>query len=257
MFFKIKFLYLNKIKKMSWDLYECKEGEILIFTDKIINQIRNLKSSISNDSGYTPDGRMLQWNQADNSDIRESEFKQLVKYMQFICMIGIMSDEFKKKHNVEYHHEALLRRLYLDNDEDGYGNFVITTAFKRPFGNSYVERDIADEMEATYKIYGKKEYFPYLDDSKNELNYELVSSEYFKFLDILDAFIKDFQMDYFSFKKVARNLFSSVKINSFEWSKYLQPKFGQHRGHSYLGEWRITESELRDNKISKILDKIF
>ncbi len=233
-------------------LYDCKDGEILTFTDKIINQIRNLKSSISNDSGYTPDGRMLQWSQADNSEIDESEFEQLVKYIQFICMIGIMSDEFKKKHNVEYHHEALLRQLYLDNDEDGNGGFVITTAFKRPFGNSYVEGDIADEMEATHKIYDKKEYYPYLDDSKSELNYDLVSAEYFKFLDILDTFIKDFQMDYLSFKKV-----SSVKINSFEWSKYLQPKFGQHRGHSYLGEWRITESELRDNKISKILDKIF
>lgn len=63
-------------------------------------------------------------------------------------------------------------------------------------------------------------------------------------------------MDYFSFKKVARNIFSSAKINPFDWGKYLQPKFGNHRVHSYLGEWRITKAELRDNKISKILDKV-
>lgn len=122
---------------MSYDLYECKDGEIITFTDKIINQIRNLKSSISNNSGYTPDGRMLQWRHSDNNDISESEFDQLVKYI-----------------HVEYHHEALLRKLYINNEESSDGSAVITTGFKRPFGNSYVEGDIAEEMEATFKIYG-------------------------------------------------------------------------------------------------------
>lgn len=233
------------------DLYECKVGQTVIFTDKIIENIRKLVSSRSDESGYTPSGIMLQWRYVDNKHLfLKKEFHELIMYLQFICMIGTMTDEFKKKHNVEYHHEALLRRLYLSNDEDK-GDFVVTTAFKRPFGNSSVSWDVAEEMESTVKITGKQEYDPFTDKSREEINESFVSEEYFKFLDILDNFIKEFEIDFLHFRKY-QNSFGLTK--KFDWKKYLQPKFGNHRGHSYLSDWEIDIAGLRNFKLSKLLE---
>lgn len=235
----------------SMDFHNPPKGMVVSISQETIGKIKKLKSHISKESGYTPDGIMLQWRYSDNEDIiKESDIDDIQTAMQFISMTAIMSDEFKQKHNVEPHHESLLRRLYLDVDGDDSGE-LITTAFKRPFGNSHVSGDVAEEMAAA----GLE---PYIDEDEGELDEPLVTSEYIKFIGILDAFMKDFELPYHHFESATNttfgvtNRYSDENLN--EWIKRL-PHLNDRRLHSYLWGWKLCKSELRDKAISQILNE--
>jgi hypothetical protein len=233
---------------------------VVIITPRIIEQIKRLKSFRSNESEYCPGGLMIQWRYEDNSEfLSESDFDSLFMPMQFICMIGNMSNEFKNIHKVEYHHESLLRRLYLEIDDK-----IISTGFKRPFGNSNVRGDVAEEMKAAYLLEKNSEYYPADQGSYRynidgiDYNTESIDKEYYKFIDILESYMKDFQMEWRSFDGEKAwishgNGFNWSDYKKFNWTEYLQPGFGNHRLHSYMCNWKLSQSELRDKKIDKIL----
>ncbi len=232
-------------------------GKVVSITPKIIDQLKRLKASRKDDSSYCPDGVMLQWSYSDNQDVckSEDEFKMLYMPLQFICMLGDLTSEFKNKHNVEYHHEALLRRLFLDLENDD--GLIITTGFKRPFGNSNVEGDVAEEMKVTYLLDNTKNYFPYKkilgedDEACENILSSFVADEYLRFLTILEAYVKEFEMEYRVFEGSPRR---RIEDKSFDWSKYVQPKFGRHTLHSYMENWKLAKSELRDEKIKDLIN---
>lgn len=252
---------------MGMEFYET-DDKVVSVTNIVVDKIHRLKSHRADDSGYTPGGVMLQWRFIDNQDVckTEDDFKSLYMPMQFASMVGIISNEFKEKYNVEYHHEALLRILYLDLDSDEDG-ILITTGFKRPFGNSYVEGDVAEEMKATFSLFGKKEFYPYnikdgIELGEDDLEYDgnvnesLVEKEYYRFLDILEAYMKEFTMLYTIFtgfpKVIGGSRLFRKPEDRFDWSKYL-PYFGNHRLHPYMENWCLDKSELRGEKIENII----
>jgi len=239
----------------SMDMYNPQEGLVIKISDKIIEKIKNLKSSLSYESGYTPNGVMLQWRYSDNKDIIKDtdELEKIQTAMQFIFMLGEMTDEFRKKHNVEHHHEQLIKNLYIDIDTDSDGSYI-TTAFKRPFGNSHVAGDVAEKMAETSNLFNKKEYYPYINEDEYEVDEELVTKEYLKFIDILDAFTKDFQMKWRTFESNPRYGIKNPISNRdvFPWEKYIN--VGNMTLHRYLDSWKIHKSELRSEVIDKILD---
>ncbi len=243
------------------DFYEY-NGKVVVITPKIIEQIRNLKSHRANDSGYCPEGLMLQWRHEDNTILSLDEFKSLYMPMQFISMIGTLTKNFKEKYKVEYHHEALLRRLYIEYDDCNQPSPIITTGFKRPFGNKDVIGDVAEEMKATFSLEGKIEYYPYnvlegteagdddCEDYNNRIE-DLIEKEYFKFIDILEYYFKEFQIAYRHFECVPK-IYTSPD-ERFNWSELLQPEFGNHRLHNYMDNWKLSKSELRDEIIDVIV----
>lgn len=266
------------MSKTDYNLYSPNIGDTIYITDDMISKIKRLKSHRANNSGYTPGGIMLQWRYIDNTDIVNSveEFTEMLLAMQFICMIGEVTDEFREKHNIEYHHEALLRKLYLDSYEDNSAidisdlnvgldiknTMLISTGFKRPFGNSDVYGDIAREMLTTSIYQNKEHYNPYRVDklypSEETMITEKVQVEYFRFLDILEEFIKDFKMPYRYFEGNPKFRSDIENYKPFDWSEYLPwTKHDDPRlvgKHSYLDSWKITKSYLREQKLDHIID---
>jgi len=241
----------------SMNFHNPEDGTKISITDEMIDKIKKLKSYTSDTSGYTPGGIILQWRYDENKDIITlKELKELHAALQFITMTGIITDEFREKWGMEYHHEALLRRLYLDEYQDDNGRFCITMGYKRPFGNSHVSGDIADEMLITAETKG--EYYPYMGDTDEdyEINEDLVEKEYLKFINILDNFFKEFELKYKHFEGFNRLGLTNHNRERFEWGKHLpQLELNVRYGvHSYLDSWKPCKSEMRNELIDKILE---
>jgi hypothetical protein len=227
--------------------YRTKKGLKFIITDKDIDIIRKLISKKADNSGYTPDGLMLQWRYEDNKHLVKDtdELSRLYVIMQFITMTGELTTEFKNKYNVKSYHESLLRGLYLDfNNWDGC---EITTALKRPFGNSWVLGDVAEHLIKNGVSIDRQN----LEDTNNDGI--LCRNVYFEFISILDNFIKEFNLKYRIFVSNG-NSFGMNKSDllnpNFSWNKYIS---GNHRLHSYMNSWILDESELRDEKIEILI----
>lgn len=187
-----------------------------------IDKIRNLKSSRDDNSFYCP--VMLQWTLNDNQSYDIHSLNELYATMQFIIMVGEMTEEFKVKYNVKPYHESLLRRLSLEFED--YEDIYISTAFKRPFGNSAVLSDVYDEL------------IRYNDCKYNEAT---VTKIYLEFIDILDAFFKEFKVETYSFKFIGNNGTSNC-------SKYIS-----YPVHYLMKRWSLDESCIRNNKLEAIL----
>lgn len=218
---------------------ECKRN-IFNISREDISKIRQLKSYKSDQSGYY--STMLQWRYEDNKDIvTKEELNRLYVCMQFITMLGKMSDKFMQDHDVKQYHINLMRQLYLDYDE--YDDDCITMGFKRPFGNSYVIGDIGEEMDncgVVVKDYDNN----YLEDKCEEC--------LLQFVDILDNFMKEFEMTFTSFFNARSKDSLNVRYDSAieKWKKY---GVDIKRGHSYLRDWEPDHSYMRDLKIKEIL----
>ena len=103
--------------------------------------VRGLKS-VRETSGYID--YVSIWDEETNKDIvRFDDFGTFATYVQFFSEFCDITDEFIKKYNVEPYHISLIRRMYFDYDD--YDDFRVNLGYKRPYGNSYVIGDIADE----------------------------------------------------------------------------------------------------------------
>lgn len=199
-------------------------------------------------SGYCPS--MLQWRIEDNKLLTEDNIDDIYIAMQFITMCAEMTDAFKIKHDVEPYHESLLRRLYLEQDEDEDG--FITTGFKRPFGNSYVVGDIAEEMHRFGFVVYKDDIW-FTDEGIFE---GICEAEYLKFISILKAFMQEFVMNVYYFSPNKANSPLSRWNNSvyspssnYDWKK----KLNLTDEHNYLHGWIPSIVEERDSKIEDII----
>lgn len=206
-----------------------------------IQSIQSLKSHISDESGYY--NHMLQWRLSDNEHLTEKELNQLYPSMQFIVMSATINKDFIAKNNIKDHHIALLRTLYLDWDDDG-DNSCITMGFKRPFGNSNVYGDVREEMVR----HGDKAAIDRNLNDSDDWTYEIEALK--EFVIFLDNLFKEsaFSLKINCFKQ--KN-FSGSDRQSTDWFKYLD---NNYRLHSYLYDWEPDISEIREEKITTILN---
>lgn len=188
-------------------------------------------------SGYAPS--MLQWRISDNDTLTEANLDDIYIAMQFIVMCAEMTDTFKAKYDVKPYHETLLRRLYLEQDGDE-DDLFITTGFKRPFGNSHVLGDVAEEMHR----FGIDVY----EDDEYTILENICEAEYSKFISILEAFMQEFIMTTYYFSP--NNRFSpGFKITEiYNWDKRLG-----FNAHHYLDSWIPSVMEERNSKIETII----
>jgi len=203
-------------------------------SDKMIQQIKNLKSSISNESGYY--NTMLQWKRDLNPELPYWELIELYPAMQFITMTADLNPEFIKKHNVKDYHIDLLRRLYLDLDD-----YYITMGFKRPFGNSHVMGDVREMMIRNGDAGAVKR------DSSESNDYTVEEKVLNEFVNILSEFFKEgFKLKVRHFARISAGPFA--RDLSDKWKNYINFK-----PHSYLYSWEPNISEIREEKIKTIL----
>lgn len=203
-------------------------------SDKMIQQIKNLKSSISNESGYYD--TMLQWKHDLNPELPYWELIELYPAMQFISMTADLNPEFVKKHDVKDYHIDLLRRLYLDLDDS-----LITMGFKRPFGNSNVLEDVREMMIRNGDVGALKR------DSSESRDYTVEEKVLNEFVIILADFFKEgFNLKVRHFARISAGPFSRDLSN--RWKNYINFK-----PHSYLYSWEPSITEMREEKIKTIL----
>lgn len=210
-----------------------------------IDKIKSLKSCIDTSSYYEP---MLTWKLEDNPQIKsKEEFSRIFVTMQFISMLADINPELQKLHNLQKHHIGLLRRLYLEFDDD-----VIGMGYKRPFGNSNVLSDVKEEVRRYKSDFNYEE-----DDAK----YEEESKILVEFTNFLSDFYKGgFNLEWRNFvyqsaikrstalSRMRDGVAERVSIN---WSKHLKSK--EFKLHSYLYEWTLDPCEIREKKIEDIL----
>lgn len=207
-----------------------------------IQSIQSLKSHISDESGYY--NHMLQWRISDNEHLTEKELNQLYPAMQFIVMSATINKDFITKNKIKNHHIALLRRLYLDWDDYG-DDSCITMGFKRPFGNSHVYGDVREEMVR----HGDKAALDRDLNDNDDWTYEIEALE--EFVIFLDKLLKEaaFELKINCFKQ--KNFSGKYSSESTEWINYLDNNF---RLHSYLYDWEPDISEIREEKITTLLN---
>lgn len=213
--------------------------------DEDIKKIKQLKAHRSNQSGYYD--VMLQWRLADNKDIvkDKTELSRLYVAMQFISMTGIIKEDFIKNYKkpLKKYHIGLLRGLYLDFADYSDDEIAITMGFKRPFGNSHVLGDVREEIDKVQ---------PMTQIQLESEDYSREEEVLLEFIDFLEDFFKGgFELKCGAFTYNGRDFSKPTKYELIKerWS-YLdcQP-------HHYLCDWSFDISEIRDQKIEKVLTK--
>ena len=208
----------------------------------MVDQIKSLEAHHSNESGYYDN--MLQWRLEDNPQVTAGELNNLYPAMQFISMSAKIKTEFIKKYNVQDWQISLLRRLYLDWDDDE--SELITMGFKRPFGNSNVLDDVREEMVR----YGIKSAIE--RDQVDEDNHTPEQEALNQFVDMLEKFYQEgFELKVNSFsRKYWIDSKAGTRINFDDWIGYIDENL---RLHSYLREWSPDISAIREEKINNLL----
>lgn len=222
-----------------------KDTDYFQIMDDDIEKIKRLKSHRSNASGYYD--VMLQWRLEDNMDVvsDKNELSRLYAAMQFISMSAIIKEEFIKSYSakkpLDKYHIILLRELYLEFDSSPQ-DISITMGFKRPFGNSLVLGDVRDAIN---RIHTMNQIQLESED------YSLEEKVLLEFVDFLEEFFKGgFELKFSCFKYNRRDFGQKYDYNSLRnrWS-YLECQ-----PHHYLTEWSFDQSEIRNQKIEKILN---
>ena len=203
-----------------------------VITDKHIEAIRKLRFRMGESAYYSP---MPIWSLEDNIELLEETgltMNEIWKSVHFITMLGKHKDAtgiFGK----------LLRRMYLDEDDDAEG---FRPGYKRPFGNSDVLGDVREELirAGFYGSLTDEEEEELDEDCKEE---QKVLEAYMKWL--AEDFLKNFEIEYRAFE---------FKENS-RWD-HMSDEYWKERGvedtpHILYG-WRLDKSEVRNQKLNEI-----
>lgn len=220
-------------------------------SENIVNAIKEIKWSYK--EGCYCD-KVLATVESDNIDIVE-KYRGELSSSDFYNRCGLalqfftrhilfedLNQDFIEKNNVKEYHIKLINKLYFDKREyrdcfddelAPYNSIVISTADKRPFGNSYIEYDI-------YEIIEPRSFLNDYDDEV-DINDELRKKcwrSYDEMLEILILLCKEFPMEFRNFDRISRK-----KTYPDYQSKYVN--------HN----WIPSISEFRDIKLNKILNK--
>lgn len=189
---------------------------------KISEHIRGLKSDRT-DSDYID--YISIWKKEVNDKVANlGDFGLLSNYIQFFCRFCEITDEFITKHNVEEYHISLIRRMYFDYDdyEDDENGIYVTMGYKRPYGNSHVIGDIAEEYTRFVDI-EDDEIYEWAEDNESQL-----LSIHMRTMEILDLALEELNMP-LHFENNDRERFSD--------------------------NWEISKTWQRNHKINTILGK--
>ena len=132
-----------------------------------IKRIKKLKSKRV-DSAYVD--KVMLWENSTN------EISLILNVYARLCKIP---NDFIKRHKIKPYHISLIRRMYFD-----YDNYEIYLNYKRPYGNSYVLGDIADEFLSYKKIELDED-----DDEWIENNSDILENIHHRTMDIFDLML--------------------------------------------------------------------
>lgn len=210
------FFYDNRVKS-----YEIK--------DSILDIIRNLKSCVT-ESGYYE--YMVNWDMTGQKNVEDIWIT-----MQFLSMTAKPKQHIIDKYNLgnKKYLINLMRQLYLDID-DSDADTVVLMGYKKPFGNSHVLGDVREELKNCGEDYESYEY-----TLENE-----VLKEFSEF--IADFFADGFESRWYSFDSSDQSIMRYQEACE-KWQKY-----DIEQMHSFLLQWLPGKSEIRDIKISEILN---
>lgn len=208
-----------------------------------VNALKEFKSKLI-DGNYCPN--VLIYAHDDNIDVidkyrdsmsREDFFNRCAINIQFFVRtirLRNLTNDFISENNILPYHISLINRLYLDEvyayDWGLSGdNGIIVSADKRPFGNSYIEGDILDELA---------KYFHFNDAY---LRFTRLSTWgiYGEVINIFPKLVKLFPMEFRNFTSI--DWIAAKNLNS------LQSEYYNHN-------WAPSISEFRDLKIDQILN---
>lgn len=203
-------------------------------TPEIREAIKNLKHSYY-EGDYVDKG--LLWTLNDNMEILKRFCPSDMKFEVFLNHIAIakqfivrtlrmehLSPEYIQEHNIQFYHINLINRLYIDYESWGVDP-EIHTADKRPFGNSYMIGDVAEEMG--------------ISTEKSE---DLLMKVYHEVLDLTLHTFKEMPIPFSTWCFVG-DVYGTRKIKPMT---DLQEKYHNH-------SWTIDISEHRDKIIDEII----
>ena len=189
-------------------------------TDNHLKKLSKLEASIEEGSYYD---YVVSWSL---EDVSIEELSELYVVIQFLTMTAEIDPKFLENHpEYQNYHVSLLRKLYLGFDEN------IHMDYKRPFGNSNILRDVAQEMNQSIDIDNRE----ILEKSLKTFSQMLV--------DLIkeNGFIVKYR--FFSY-----NLKSS---GDYVFKKNTHPYL--RNSHKFV--WKVNISDQRDYLIDKILEK--
>jgi len=220
MIYNDDFFYLDNIPKS------------FTITDNHLKKLSKLEASIEEGSYYD---YVVSWSL---EDVSIEELSELYVVIQFLTMTAEIDPKFLENHpEYQNYHVSLLRKLYLGFDEN------IHMDYKRPFGNSNILGDVAEEMNQFIDIDSR---ITPLDLNIVE-KVEKVKKALKTFSQMLVDLIKEngFIVKYRFF---SYNLKSS---GDYVFKKNTHPYL--RNSHKFV--WKVNISDQRDYLIDKILEK--
>jgi hypothetical protein len=239
-----------------------RNGDEFLFDETLCKVLKELKFNYETNGAYCP--RVLVSRIEDNIDMikkhceneedAETYFYMCFPAIAFITRMLPIDEEFKKKHNVEPWHQSLISRTYFDLNTNGRWSYTDSEAEiylgdKRPFGNSSVTSDIAEE----YFNYNDKEItydgntFKWHDDEEDydfdiyDARYEWVNENQDFFWNILDEVNDIIQ------KRLKEEEYNDILLKRV-------PRTNGFGGH-YTEYWEIdTRVRDRNKKITQLVE---
>lgn len=214
---------VDAIKEINW---EFKEG---VYCDKVLvtiesnnaDIIEKYRGKLSSSDFYNRCGLAIQF------------FTRHIRFED-------LDADFIEKNNIQKYHLDLINKLYFDegtyqdwfDDELAPDNsIIISTADKRPFGNSSIEYDIFEIIDP---IRARSDIDPYENEDIRKKCWVI----YDEMLEILIQLLNQFPMSFRNFERISKE-----KV----YPDY-QKKYFNHN-------WTPSLSEFRDIKINQILDE--
>jgi hypothetical protein len=208
-------------------------------TPEIRSALKKLKYKYY-DGVYVDKG--LSWTLSDNIDVikeycpSDMKFEVFLNHMSIACQFIVrtlkmehLSQEYIKEHDIKHYHINLMNRLYINYES--YDDIHIHTADKRPFGNSYMIGDVAEEMGHSRK-------------DLNDSNDQLYLSVYHKILDLTIYVIKEMVVPFSVW----------VFVGDMRGDKKLRIQMTTLQEKYYNKNWTIDITEHRDMIINEIIN---
>ena len=164
---------------ISYFLYTTEDKQSYLIKDEHIEILR--QTDILEKPGYNDN---ILWGDTKQSSDITFEVGCTLQVMALNLEIDMIDHEIKERYMIEPHHVRMINRLHFDNNGS-----EISTADKRPFGNSDIEGDIYDI------IYNHNGY-SYQMDFDCQITYDIMRYEYNRMICMLPAIIKQFPVKY-------------------------------------------------------------
>jgi len=121
----------------------------------------------------------------DNVMVWENTTNDISLILNLYARLCKIPSEFIFKYNIKKYHIALIRRMYIDFEDSEKQSYM---SFKRPYGNSNIIGDVAEE-------YIKSEKINDVNDDWEDDNYTLLIGIHNQVMDIFDLMLKELMLN--------------------------------------------------------------